>query len=426
MARAADPGKPPATAAAPSWAGPRSASSGSGSPASPGRIRLSLERINEVAAADRGQRTDLAVDIVAGSSPSPITIGLPAGTFGQAAAAADGGLGQEGRRGARSWTRSTDSSVVLFVLILVVCVLFVGNSATAAVRGRRTRAGRAGLPGLARSRLFAAVLGEVAGIGLVAGLLGALLSRCRSSAGAGPARLAGPGAAGRAHPDRRGAGDRPARRRPGWPPAPSRSARSGRRCWRSAAPTTRPGSPRWPWSTWLRTPGRTLIGAVSLAVGVAALTLLTAVTWPSAGVVVGIAARQRRRGRRSAGVDYVAVAATVILGVLAVADVLFLNITERAAELATIRGSAGPRPALRPAGHHRGRADRARRARSPAPRSGWPRAAWFAGQLPPGCSPPRPRRPLAGVLVTAAAALLPAAAAPPPARRPAARRGVST
>jgi putative ABC transport system permease protein len=36
-------------------------------------------------------------------------------------------------------------------------------------------------------------------------------------------------------------------------------------------------------------------------------------------------------------VDYVAVAATIALGVTAVADVLFLNIRERAAELATIR-----------------------------------------------------------------------------------------
>jgi ABC-type antimicrobial peptide transport system permease subunit len=36
-------------------------------------------------------------------------------------------------------------------------------------------------------------------------------------------------------------------------------------------------------------------------------------------------------------VDYVAVTATVALGVLAVADVVFLNIRERAPELATIR-----------------------------------------------------------------------------------------
>ena len=68
----------------------------------------------------------------------------------------------------------------------------------------------------------------------------------------------------------------------------------------------------------------------------AGLTLLSAVTFAFRGVVVGsmldnaVAVQVR-------GVDYVAVAATVALGVLAVADMMFLNIRERAAELATIR-----------------------------------------------------------------------------------------
>jgi ABC-type antimicrobial peptide transport system permease subunit len=85
-----------------------------------------------------------------------------------------------------------------------------------------------------------------------------------------------------------------------------------------------------------RTPGRTLVGVVSLAVGIAGLTMLTAVTAAFRGVVVGsllgnaIAVQVR-------GVDYVAISATMLLGVLGVADVLFLNIRERAPELATIR-----------------------------------------------------------------------------------------
>jgi len=83
-----------------------------------------------------------------------------------------------------------------------------------------------------------------------------------------------------------------------------------------------------------RSPGRTLIGVVSLAVGVAGLTVLAAATAAFRGVVVGsllgdaVAVQVR-------GVDYVAVAATVTLGVLAVADVVFLNIRERAALLPT-------------------------------------------------------------------------------------------
>ena len=86
----------------------------------------------------------------------------------------------------------------------------------------------------------------------------------------------------------------------------------------------------------MRTPGRSLVGALSLAIGVAALTILSSVTFAFRGVVVGsllgnAVALQVR------GVDYIAVVATVSLGVLAVADVVFVNIRERAAELATIR-----------------------------------------------------------------------------------------
>jgi ABC-type antimicrobial peptide transport system permease subunit len=83
-------------------------------------------------------------------------------------------------------------------------------------------------------------------------------------------------------------------------------------------------------------PGRAVVGAISLLVGITALTLLSALTFAFRGVIVGsllgnaVAVQVR-------GVDYVAVVATVALGVLAVADVVFLNIRERAPELAAIR-----------------------------------------------------------------------------------------
>ena len=44
--------------------------------------------------------------------------------------------------------------------------------------------------------------------------------------------------------------------------------------------------------------------------------------------------------------DYVAVGTTVALGLLSVADSVYLNITERAAELATIRALGWPEAAL--------------------------------------------------------------------------------
>jgi hypothetical protein len=66
-------------------------------------------------------------------------------------------------------------------LILVVCVLFVANSANAAVRGRRRELGVLASLGWTRPRLFAAVLGELAAIGLVAGVLGAVAALLLSS-----------------------------------------------------------------------------------------------------------------------------------------------------------------------------------------------------------------------------------------------------
>jgi putative ABC transport system permease protein len=156
-----------------------------------------------------------------------------------------------------------------------------------------------------------------------------------------------------------------------------------------------------------RTPGRTIIGVVSLAVGIAALTMLAAVTFAFRGVVVGsllgdaVAVQVR-------GVDYIAAGATVALGVLAVADVVFLNITERAAELATIRSFGwhditlarlvitegaiiGVTGSLAGAG------------------IGLAAAAWFAGQLPARLVAIAAAGVAAGILITAAAALLPAA-----------------
>jgi putative ABC transport system permease protein len=149
----------------------------------------------------------------------------------------------------------------------------------------------------------------------------------------------------------------------------------------------------------LRTPGRSIVGAFSLAVGVAALTMLTAVTLAFRGTIVGsllgnaVAVQVR-------GVDYVAVAATIALGVMAVADVLFLNIRERAAELATIRALGGPESAL-------GRLVVAEGAAIGLCGS-LAGAAEFAGQFPARLLLAAAAASLAGVLVTVVAALVPA------------------
>jgi putative ABC transport system permease protein len=212
-------------------------------------------------------------------------------------------------------------------------VLFVGNAATAAVRERRQELGVLACLGWRRSRLFAVVLGEVAVIGVFAGLLSAAIALPVSaaaglSASPGRALLAVPAAVLVAVV----AGAIPA-----WLAARAVPAAAVRPVVLGVGRGRHPrGVTTLALVNVARAPGRTLIGVVSLAIGIAGLTMLTAVTVAFRGVVVGsllgdaIAVQVR-------GVDYVAIAATVLLGVLGVADVLFLNIRERAPELATIR-----------------------------------------------------------------------------------------
>jgi putative ABC transport system permease protein len=321
----------------------------SGDPISVIRVRVSgvtgpdpvsLERIKLVAQ-QIALRTHLDVDIVAGSSPKPTLIDLPAGKFGQPRLLLSEGWVRKGVAVA-ILTALDRKSLVLFTLILVVCVLFVANSATAAVRSRRRELGVLACLGWTRPRLFTTVLGELAGIGLAAGSLGgaiALLASAALGLRVSPARaaLALPVAMAVAV----AAGLVPA-----WIAARAEPLASVRPPVLAAGRGHHPsGVTTLAAVNLARTPGRTLVGVLSLGVGVAALTLLVAVTLAFRGVVVGsllgdaVAVQVR-------GVDYIAVAATVALGVLAVADVVYLNIAERAAELATIRSFGWPEAAL--------------------------------------------------------------------------------
>ena len=362
---------------------------------------VSLERIREVAR-QIAVGTGLNVDIVAGSSPQPTTISLPAGKFGQPSLELTEGWVKKGVAVA-ILTAVDKKSVVLFTLILVVCVLFVANSATAAVRGRRRELGVLACLGWTRSRLFGTVLGELAVIGLAAGVLGAAAALPLAGAlglHASPLRalLAIPIAVAVALI----AGAVPA-----WLAARAEPVASVRPPVLAVRRGHNPGGiTALALVNVTRTPGRTIVGALSLAVGVAALTLLTAVTVTFRGIVVGsllgnaVAVQVR-------GVDYVAVSATVALGVLAVADVLFLNIRERATELATIRSFGWRESALAQlvvtegtvigiAGSLVGAA------------LGLAATAEFAGRLPGRMLADAACVAAIGVLITAGAALLPA------------------
>jgi len=107
------------------------------------------------------------------------------------------------------------------------------------------------------------------------------------------------------------------------------------------------------------------------------------------------------------GPDYVAAAATLVLGVLAVTDVLFINIRERAADLATLRALGWPDRTLARlvitegtliglAGSTAGTA------------LGLAGAAMFAGQLPARLLVAGLAAVVIGTAVTVAAATLPA------------------
>lgn len=362
---------------------------------------LSRERINQVAQQIAVQ-TGLQVDLVVGSSTSRTLVKLPAGAFGRPTLVLSEGWVKKGV--AVTILQAVNrKSLVLFGLILAVCALFVANGASAAVRTRRTELGVLACLGWSGSRLYAAVLSEVVLVGTVAGAVGSAiavpLGRALGLQVSVPrAALAVPAAVLLALAAGAFPAWRASRADPG---AAVRPAVSTAR--RSRSPR---GITGLALTNVARTPGRSALAAVSLAVGVAALTLLVAITLAFRGVVVGsllgdaVAVQVR-------GVDYIAVIATVALGVLAVADVLFLNLRERAAELATLRATGWTERALSRLVVVEGAVLGATGALVGAA-LGLAGAAVFAGALPGRLLLVTVAVLLAGTAVTALAALIPA------------------
>jgi hypothetical protein len=290
------------------------------------RIRQAAERI---AAA-----TGLDVDVTAGASGAPTPVDLPAGRFGRPLLALSELWVRKGVA-TQVLTAVDRKSVVLFGLILVVCALFVANAASAAVRARRSELGVLASLGWTTKSLFGVVLLEVGTVGLVAGILGGLLALPLAElvgvtasldrlalavvAATVLALLAGVVPAARAARADPVAAVRPLVLEAG-------------RAWR---PRT---IGQLALVNLVRTPGRTALAALSLAIGVCALTLLLAATVAFRDTLVGtllgnaVAVDIRTT-------DYIAVAATILLGAASVADVLFLNLRERASELATLRAT---------------------------------------------------------------------------------------
>ncbi|MDG4768414.1 ABC transporter permease [Solwaraspora sp. WMMD406] len=290
------------------------------------RVRVAAERIAET--------TGLHVDITVGSSPTERTVALPAGDFGRPDLVLTEWWSKKGV-GTVISEAVERKSLILFVLVLAVCAVFVGNSSAAAVRARRTELGVLACLGWQRRSLFAVVLGELMVIGLAAGVLGAVgawltagslgidvsWSRAVSAV---PAAILVSLSAGLIPAIQASRADSIAAVRP--------PVVAGRRARLFLGLTGLAVVNLW------RTPGRTALGGAALGVAVTALTLLVAITWAFQGVLVGsllgdaVAVQVR-------GSDLAAVAAMLVLATVAVADVVFLNVRERASEFAALQAT---------------------------------------------------------------------------------------
>ncbi|HET7567736.1 MAG TPA: FtsX-like permease family protein, partial [Gaiellaceae bacterium] len=292
---------------------------------------LSLERIKLVAQRIHTE-TGLAVDITAGSSPHPVEISLPKGKFGRPALLLREAWSKKGVT--VSFLRALDrKDLALFALILVICGFFLGNGALAAVRARRAEIGTLLTLGWTRRAIFAVVLGELVLVGLLAGAAGTALAAVlvavfslslpllrvllvlpialllAVAAGALPAWLAARGLPLDAL-------------RP--PVSARRRARPVRRLVTLALVNL------------TRLPVRTLLGASGLTIGVAALAVLIGIERAFQGTLVGTLLGNAV-SLQVRGADFAAIALTLALAALSVADVVYLNLRERQAELVTLR-----------------------------------------------------------------------------------------
>lgn len=289
------------------------------------RVRLVAEQI--------ARRTGLSIDVTVGSSPIRQQVVLPAGDFGRPELTLSEGWVKKGVA-VRLLSSIDTKSLALFALMLLVCVLFIGNATLAAVRTRRAELGVLACLGWPARRIFAMLQAELLLTGVVAGALGTAVASIIVWAArldvtwwhlalitpvatllAGLSGLWPAWQASRATPI----------------DALRDNARPPRSAGRRVATVTGLAL-----TSLRRLPGRTFLGAASLLVGVAALTTLIALQsafragaeGTALGDVISVQVR---------GVDYLAAAVTIALGAFAVADIAYLNIAERTAEIGTLR-----------------------------------------------------------------------------------------
>lgn len=300
-------------------------------------------RILAVATAIR-DRTGLQVDITAGSSPTTVEVSLPAGCCGRPALAVAEGWVRKGA--AVVVVRAIDNkSLLLFVLVLAVCAVFLANGAYASVRARRSELGVLSCLGWARNAIFVVILAELATVGLLAGVAGAIIATLiavslQLQLPLWRAALVVPVAVGLASV----AGLLPAwaatRRRPldAVLPVVGRGRRGHHR-------RRIPGITGLAIANVTRRPARLATGALGLFLGVAAFTIVLGIEVGFQGHVVGTALG-RAVSVQVRTVDVVAATLTLLLGAVSVADVMAMNWRERSAEQAVLAATGWHRGTL--------------------------------------------------------------------------------
>jgi hypothetical protein len=305
-----------------------------------GGVRQQLQHIGQVALAIR-KATGLQVDVTAGASPTNIQVHLAAGKFGRRALTLDEPWVKKGV--AVSILRAVDrKSATLLALILLVTAFFLINASIAAVRARRVEIGVLRCLGWPRRSVIMLVLGEVVIVGGCAGVAGAAISLVAvpalglhlalwrillippvavllaMTAGWMPALLAGRG-------------------------DPLDAVRPAVVQGRRSTPVHSLAGLGW--SNLKRMPQRTALAAAALAIGTAALTILLGIQFTFgrdiAGTSLGGFVTTQVRG-----VDYFSAGLSILLGAAGVADVLYLNLRERAPEFAVLAASGWRRTHL--------------------------------------------------------------------------------
>jgi len=278
------------------------------------------------------QRTGLAVDITAGSSPAPQTIAVPASRYGTPPLLLH-----------ENWVKKgvvllivgavDRKSLLLLVLILVVTAVFLTNAGISVVHSRRREFGTLLCLGWRPRSIFGLAIGELVGVGALAGVVGLAVAFALSAtlglhqpawqlalvlpvsvalattAGLAPALLAAQGE----------------------PLDVMEQTTTSRQ--RSRTPRRLTGLA---WANLQATKARTVLASLALYTGIAALAILAGISASFHGDVNGTVLGDyvSVQVRHS---DYISLGLALLLAGAALGDTVVLSIRERATELVTLR-----------------------------------------------------------------------------------------